>query len=96
MAGPTLETETTAHLVRRLESLLPQLTLECIFEFGSSTRGEAAASSDIDLWVLVSSPEQAYIDKALASTKYGSRLPEYLETETRQVVGDEYGFVFQL
>ena len=89
MACAALETETTAHLVRRLGSLLPELTVECIFEFGSTTRGEAAASSDIDLWALVSSQEKVYIDKALASSGYGSRLSEYLEGDSRQVMEDD-------
>ena len=67
MSYPTMEAETIAHLVHRLESVLPEQSVECIFEFGSTARGEAATSSDIDLWVLVNSPRTVYIDKALAS-----------------------------
>ena len=87
--SPALESETTDRLVERLGGLLPGLIVECIFEFGSTTRGEAAGSSDVDLWVLVSSPEKVYIDKALATTKYGPRLPEYLEGDARQVMEND-------
>ena len=80
--------QTTDRLVQRLGELLPGLTVECIFEFGSTTRGEAAESSDIDLWVLVSSPEKVYIDKALATAKYGPSVAEYLEGDCREVVED--------
>ena len=89
MTYPTLEPGFTDRLVERLEALLPGLAVESVFEFGSTTRGEATPSSDIDLWVLVSSRERVYIDKALSASKYGPRLAEYLGGDTRQPMEDD-------
>lgn len=52
-AVPEIDSETQARLARVVGRLVAALHPDCIYLFGSQTRGEATADSDVDLLVVV-------------------------------------------